>query len=89
MKSVHQNRVQQQLSVTDTKGLDMPNEQENDSYVSKCVHIEEPLNMLQIYAKDLRGMVRKKREARETLEKMKYHARNLVFMLGKFDEFLQ
>lgn len=69
----------------------MPNQDqsENESYVANCVRIEEPLEMLQMYAGKIREMSRKKREARETLEKMRYHARNLMFMIGKFEEYLQ
>lgn len=70
----------------------MPNEHqqsENDNYVTKCTHVEEAVNTLKAYTDRLRTLGRKKREARDTIERAKYHARNAIFLMGKLEEFME
>jgi hypothetical protein len=62
---------------------------EDESFESQCVIIEESVRMvLDKYLPELRELKRKKREAKDCLARMKYHAKNALFHIGKFEEYL-
>jgi hypothetical protein len=51
----------------------MNEEQQAESYVSQWIGIDEAVAMLNKHSASLRELSRKKREARETIERMRYH----------------
>jgi hypothetical protein len=62
-------------------------EPENEDYVTKCVDVEEAVNSAKAYVDRLKTLSRKKKEARETMARAKYHARSAIFLLGKLEAF--
>jgi hypothetical protein len=62
---------------------------EDTSFEQQCIIIEEAADViLNKYMPELRGLKRSKKDAKELLTRMKYHAKNLLFHIDKFNELL-